>query len=106
MRELKQILGFIGGHKCLINLWPNHHRAHRLGAVGHLFGDIHDVRSDAEGFGPGQGTAATEGGDHFVKNQQDIVLSADLADALQITDRWHNHPGGTGERLNNHRGDG
>ena len=54
----------------------------------------------------GEGLAgAAESGDYFVEYQQDAVLVADLAQLLQITFRRHQHAGGAGDRLDNHRGD-
>jgi hypothetical protein len=45
-------------------------------------------------------------GDHLVEDQQQAVFVADLAQALQVPDRRQHHAGGTGDRLDDHRGDG
>ncbi|MDR6354590.1 hypothetical protein Q3H58_001261 [Pseudomonas psychrotolerans] len=44
-------------------------------------------------------------GDDLVEDQQDVVLGADLAQALQIAHRRHDHPGRTGHGLDDDRGD-
>ena len=56
-------------------------------------------------FARGRLAEAAEAGDHFVENQQDAVLRADLAQLLQIALRRNQHAGRAGHRLDDHRGD-
>ena len=48
---------------------------------------------------------APEAGDHLVEDQQQAVLVADRAQPLQVALRRHQHAGGAGHRLDDHRGD-
>ena len=49
---------------------------------------------------------AAETRDHFVEYQEDVVLVADLAQALQVADGRQDHPGRSGDGLDDDRGDG
>ena len=49
---------------------------------------------------------AAESGHHFVGDQQDAVLVAELPQPLQITVRWHEDPVSTGNRFQNNCRDG
>jgi hypothetical protein len=82
------------------------HRAHRhaplvrpLAVV--IRSGVTPKRLRAEGV-----AGAAEAGDDLVEDQQDAVLVADLAQALQVALRRHQHAGGAGHRLDDHRGDG
>ncbi|VTQ25430.1 Uncharacterised protein [Pseudomonas aeruginosa] len=103
--ELHRVLGQRLVHEGVVDLAAGDHRAHRHGAVGDLLGDVHQVRGDAEVLGAAVGAQAAEGGDHLVEDQQDVVLVADLAQALQVADRRYQYAGGAGHRLDDHRGD-
>ncbi|MNZ73094.1 hypothetical protein D3C78_914950 [compost metagenome] len=105
MGELHRVFRQVLVHEGVVDFLAGDHRAHRDGAVGDLLGDVHDVRGDAEVFRAGVATHAAEGGDHFVEDQQDVVLVADLAQTLQVALRRHQHAGGTGHRLDDHGGD-
>ncbi|MNS31307.1 hypothetical protein D3C72_633590 [compost metagenome] len=92
-------------HEGLVDLAAGDHRAHRDGAVGHLLGDAHQVRGHAEGFGAGHRAHAAEAGDHFVEDQQDVVLGADFTQALQVTLRRRQYTSRTCQRLDDHGSD-
>ncbi len=49
--------------------------------------------------------SAAEAGDDFIEDQQDAVLVADFAQALQVADRWDQAAGGAGDRLDKASGD-
>ena len=42
---------------------------------------------------------APEAGDHFIEDQKNTVLIANLAQPLKIADRWHQTTCGAGNRL-------
>ena len=76
------------------------------GARGDALGEGQDVGRDAEALG-GEGMAeAAEAGDDLVEDQQDAVLVADLAQALEIALGRRQHAGRAGHRLDDDRGDG
>jgi hypothetical protein len=62
-------------------------------AVGDLLGDVDDVGRDAEGFRAGPAAGAAKAGDDLVKDQQDVVRRADLAQALQVAHGRDHHAG-------------
>ncbi|MPM82164.1 hypothetical protein SDC9_129225 [bioreactor metagenome] len=105
MRELQHVLGATLRHEGVVNLLGGDHAAQRLRTVGHLLGEVQDVRRHAESLGPGPGAAAAKASDDLVKNQQDVVLRADLADARKVTDRGNHHAGRAREGLHDHGGD-
>ena len=92
-------------HKDVVDLAAGDHRTQRDGAVGDLLGDVHQVRGHAEEFRATPLAHAAEAGDDFVEDQQDIVLGADFAQALQVAHRRHDGTGRAGHRLDDHRGD-
>ena len=82
------------------------HRAHRQRAVGEALGGGDEVGHHAEIVG-GEGRAeAAEAGDDLVEDQQDAVLVADRAQALEVALRRHQHAGGAGHRLDDAGRDG
>ena len=66
-----------------------------------MLGDVHDVGRHAKGLGTGVSASPAKTGDHFVKNQQDVVGRADVTQALQVTLGRNHDTGGTRERLDN-----
>ena len=100
--KLDGVVGTTGGHEGVADVLLDHHATQRLGAVGDLLGEVDDVGRDAKGLGAGPVAGAAETGDHLVKNQQDVVRRADLAQALQIALGRNDHAGRTGERLDDH----
>ena len=103
--ELDHVLRSRLLHEGVVDLAGGDHCAQRDGTVGDLLGGVHDVRGHAEVFGTGPFTHAPKRRDHFVEDQQDVVLGADLAQALQVALGRHDHTGGTGHRLDDHGGD-
>ncbi|MNF83241.1 hypothetical protein D3C84_655610 [compost metagenome] len=103
--ELDHVLGRGLLHEGVVDLAAGDHRPQGNGAVGDLLGGVDDVRGHAEVLGAAPGAQTTEGGDHLVEDQQDIVLRADFAQTLQVTGGRHQDPGRAGHRLDYHRGD-
>ncbi len=76
------------------------HRTCRHRSVGQALRAGDHVRRDVEVVG-GEGTAHTaETSDNLVEDEQDVVLGADLADALQVALRRRQHTGTARDRLN------
>ena len=92
-------------HERVVDLLRHQHRAHRHRAVGEPLGARDDVRRHAEFLRGERRAGAAEAGDHLVEDQQDAVLVADLAQALEIALRRNQHAGRTRDRLDDHRGD-
>src|SRR5690606_8034898 len=92
-------------HESIVNFAGSDNGPHWDGTVGHLLGDIHDIGRDAEILRAGGFTQATKVGDDSVKNQQNIVLVANLSQALQVALRWNNDARRAGYGLNNDRSD-
>jgi hypothetical protein len=53
-------------------------------AIGHALSEVEHVRHHAKIVGGKVGAQAAKAGDHFIKNQQNAMLVADLAQALEI----------------------
>ena len=95
---------FAGVDHGVVDLLVDRHCAHRNRAVGQGLGHGDEVGPDLETLRrkPLPGTA--EAGDDFIEYQQDCVLVANLAQALEVAGRRHIHANGTGNRLNETRG--
>ena len=93
-------------HESVVNKGFREHGAHRHHAVGEALGGRHQVRFDIEIVGREWRRQAAEAGDDFIENQQDAVLGAQLAQALQIAFRGNQHAGGTGHRFDDDGRDG
>src|SRR2546426_11969475 len=72
------------GDDRIVNALADRNRAHRLRAVGEALGHGHDVGRDAEALRRERLARAAEAADHLVEYEQDAVLVADLAYALQV----------------------
>ena len=105
MGKLQHVGRAASGHEGVVNVFAGQHRAQRLGAIGDLLGHVHDVGCDAKGFGAGVGPHAAKAGDDLVKNQQDVVGGADVAQALQVAHRRHHHASRAGHGLDDDGGD-
>ena len=93
-------------HEGVVDALLGHHSAHGYGAVGQALGHAHQVGSDAEGLRRKGRAGAAEAGDDLVEDQQDAVPVADLAQALQVALRRHQHAGTAGHGLDDDGGDG
>jgi hypothetical protein len=93
-------------HVRVVDLLARDHAAHRHGAVVHALGERDEIRRDAERLRAEPRAHAAEARDHLVEDQQDPVLGADLAQALEIALGRNDHAGGALHRLDDHRGDG
>ena len=97
VEELDDVLG--PGHEGVVDRALHEDGAHRHDAVGDALRGHHDVGHDAEVVRREGRAEATEAGDDLVEDQQDAVLVADVAQALQIALRRHENAGGTRHRL-------
>ena len=91
-------------HEGLVDGLAHEHGAHRHAAVGQPLGERDHVGRNAKLLGGKCRAGAAEARDHLIENQQDPVAVADLAQALQIPARRDQHTGGTGDGLDDHRG--
>src|SRR5690606_2375393 len=102
MRELDCVLGQRLVHEGVVDFSIDDDGAHGYGTVSHLLGDVHHVGRDAEEISASVGAHAPEGRNDFVKDEQDVVLVADLAKTLQITLGRDKHPGRPGHGFYDH----
>jgi hypothetical protein len=66
----------------------------------------HEVRGHVEGLTREGFADAAESGDHFIEYQENVVLIADFAQALQVADGGQDHSGRPGDGLDDDRSDG
>ena len=81
------------GHKGIVQHAGTDHCAHWYRAVGQTFGDIQNIWRHAEGLCGESSAHARKACDYLVKDQQYIVLVANLSQPLQIVLRWHDDTG-------------
>jgi hypothetical protein len=93
-------------HDGIMHGTAGRHRTHRHGGVGQALGQADEIGRHAETFGSGGRAQPAETGNHLVENQQDAVPRGDGAQPFQIAHGRHQHAGGPGQRLDDHRGDG
>src|SRR5207253_9160822 len=72
------------GDDRIVNAFADRNRAHRLRAVGEALGHGHYVGCDAEALRRERLARATEAANDFVEHEEDAVLIADVAHALQV----------------------
>ena len=101
--KLQHVVGAALGHEGVVNVFAGQHCAHGLHAVGDLLGHVHDVGRHAKVLGAGVSPQAAKAGDDLVKNQQDVVGGANLAQALQVALGRNHHAGRARHGLHNHR---
>ncbi len=104
MGEFEHVRREIRCHEGVVDFPRRNHRAQWLGSVRHLLGDVHEVGRDAKRLSPAVGTGATKAGDDLVKDQKDVVGSADFAQSLQVTVGRNHDPARAGEWLDDHGG--
>ena len=104
VEQLDHVLGAL--HEGVVEALAHQHAAHRHGAGIHALGEGDHVGNDAVALGGEGGAEAAEAGDDLVEDQQDAVLVADLAQALEIALRRRQNAGGAGHGLDDHGGDG
>ena len=90
-------------HERLMDTVVRDYATHRNGAVGDTLGEAHEVGHDAEIFCGESFAQAAETGDHLVEYEQDAILVADRAQALEIALGRYQSAGGAGHRLDDHR---
>src|SRR5262249_34528421 len=99
VRELEHVLGAARGHERVVDRLRRDDAAERLYAVRDLLGEVEKVGRDAERLGAGVRADAAEPGDDLVEDQKDVVLGADLAQALEVALRRRDDAPGAGHRL-------
>ena len=107
VKELDGVLGTagVGVHHGVVDTVATDHAAQRNHAVGHALGKVQHVGHNAVIVGAEVGAHAAKACDDLVKNQQDAVLVADLAQALEVALRRQVPAGAARHRLNDHSGD-
>src|SRR5690606_29027723 len=80
-------------HEGVVNFAGCDDGAHGNCTIGDLLGNVHDVGRDTEELRAGGGSHAAECRDHFVEDQQNVVLRADFAQTLQIALGRHDDAG-------------
>ncbi len=91
-------------HQRVVDLAAHDDAAQRRGTVAHGLGEQDHVGHHAQRLGTEHGAQAAEAGDDLVEDEQDAVPRAQLAQSLQVAQRRHQHAGGAGHRLDEHRG--
>ena len=82
MGKLQRIVRAAMGHEGVVDFGGRHDRAHRYRAVGDLLREIEDIGAHPKRLRTRIGAAAAQTGDHLVKNQQNVVGIAELAQPL------------------------
>ncbi len=98
-------LGRAGLGDRVVDLLLRRDGAQRLRAVGDRLGHRHQVRGHAERLRAEVGAHPAPAGDDLVEYQQDAVLVADLADAVQVALGRRQAAERAGRRLDEHRRD-
>ena len=81
------------GHDGIIDVIPDRNRPHGHGGIGQSLGHGHDIRHHTQALRTEIGAKPTKTRDDLIKNQQNAMLGADIAEALQVTHRRHQHAG-------------
>jgi hypothetical protein len=81
------------------------HAAQRHRARGHALGVGDEVGLDTKMLCGERRAEPAPAGDHFVEHQEDAVARADLAQALEIAFRRHQHAARSGHRVDDDSGD-
>ena len=107
MEELDGVFrcALMGLHHGVVNAVAADHAAHRDHAVGDALGEVQHVGHDAVVVGTKVDTHAAKASDHLVKNQQDAVFVADLAQPFQVALRRQIPTSTASHRFNDHGGD-
>ena len=91
MEKLDGMLGRVGVHHRVVDEVAADHATQRDHAIGHRFGKVQHVGHHAVIVGAKVHAQTAKAGDDLVKNQQDAVLVANLAQALHIA-LWRDVP--------------
>ncbi len=93
-------------HHGVVDVAAHEGRAHGKCAVGEALGAGEDVGDHAPFLGGKARAQAAESGDHLVEDEEDAVLVAELAQALEVALGRRQHAGGARDRLDDHGRDG
>ncbi len=104
VEQLDDVLG--AAHEGVVDALAHDDARHRHGAGGDALGERDHVRDDAVALGRERGAQTAEAGDDLVEDQQDAVLVADLAQALEVALRRRQHAGRARHRLDDDGRDG
>ena len=80
-------------HDGIINLVPDRNRPHGHGGVRQPLGHGHDIGHHAQALRTEIGAEATKTRDDLIKNQQNAMLGADIAEPLEVAHGRHQHAG-------------
>ena len=81
------------------------HAAERQVAARDALGEGHEIGLDAEPLEAEPGTEPAEAADHGVADEQDVRVTADPGDLLQVSLRRRQHAAGADDRLGEEGGD-
>ena len=80
-------------HDGIIDVIPDRNRPHGHGGIRQPLRHGHDIGRHAQAFRAEIGAKAAKAGDDLIINQQNAMLGADIAQALQVAHRRHQHAG-------------
>ena len=104
---VKEVDHMIGSRlERVVDMLAHHAAAHRHRARCDALREGENVRRHAEAFRRRRVAEPSEAGDHLVENEQDAMLVAKLAQALEIAFGRRQYTGRTCHRLDDHGGDG
>jgi hypothetical protein len=89
MEQLDHMLG--PAHEGIIDALAHQNAAHRHRAGCNALGEGENIRRYAEAFSGESRAEAAEARDHFIENQQNVIGTADVAQALEIALGWRQH---------------
>ena len=105
MGKFQHVVRAALGYEGVVDVFLDQDRAQWLGTIGDLLGTVHDVRCHTKSGGAGHGTSAAKAGNHLIKDQQNVVGCADIAQTLQIAFGRDDDAGRTRHGFNDHRSD-
>ena len=74
-------------HQHVRDLVAHHRRAEREIAAGQAFRQHHEIRLELPQFAREPLAEAPEAGDHFIRDEENVVLARQIAQTLDIPDR-------------------
>src|SRR3982750_3390464 len=103
VEELDPLFGRV--HHRVVDPAPHEHGAHRHRGIRDPLRDRHHVRLDVEVLRREWRADPAEAGDDLVEDEENVVLRADRANALEIALWWNEHACGAGDWLDDYRRD-
>ena len=100
MEKLDRTFG--SRHESVVDLCFGQHRTHRHRTACQAFGGRNEIRRNAHPRRREIIPCAPKTADHFIENQENAVLVADVPEALQVTFGWNDDTSGAGDRLDDY----